>query len=122
MAAVLACSKTLMAYVINWLYLLSSLLLMVAAGVGAYRTRRTFMILFFAAALIAFVGAVMREYSINEVASRLVEVDGEQVEQSRLLPAKQPWYRISFYIFPTAHLLAIGGSLACLWGARGRSA
>lgn len=110
-----------MAYLFNWLYLLSSLLLMVAAGVGAYQTRRAFMILFFAAALVAFVGAIMREYSINEVVSRFVEVDGEQVEQSRLLPAKQPWYRISFYTFPTTHLLAISGSLAYLWGARGPS-
>lgn len=47
-------------------------------------------------------------------------VDGEQVEQSRVLPVKQPWYRIAFYMFPTAHLLAISGSLAYLWDARGR--
>ncbi len=96
---------------IAFIYIAALTALVSAAGVAFYRDRRLYLGLFFAAATLAMIAAVMHQYAVNVTLQEVFD-EKRQVVGAKISQPKQPWLMISYYMNPTANIIAIIASIA----------
>ena len=109
-------------HVFYWLHFASLLGLVLAAGVASYRVRRTYVYFLFAAALFSMLATAMKVYAVNHTVSEMYELAGRTTQVQTLLPPRQPWLAIAYYLHPLANILALVGSLTYLFESKRRRA